>query len=124
MSPAWDIELPEIGVHRSRQEKDHNNLIIISKLFEYKPTRRDSNMSFKCSASTENSEINTTWAPLLNHSPIAAQTFNVEYPPLGLGAFQEAQLSGNQVEITAVRGRQAFISIDFEAEPPPRIGWF
>ena len=124
MSPAWDIELPEIGVHRSRsrQEKGQNNLLIISKLFEYKPTRWDSNMSFKCSASNENSAKNTTWAPLLNHSPIVSQIFKVEYPPRGLKAFQEAQYSGNQVEITAVRGSQAIVSIDFEAELPPRIG--
>ena len=51
-----------------------------------------------------------------------SQTFNVKYPPLALKEFQQAQYSGNQVEITAVRGKQAIVSIDFEAEPPPRIG--
>lgn len=76
-------------------------------------------MNFKCLASNKEHVNNIS---LVTNQPLTlSEKFKVEYPPVGLAPFDEAQKSGNQVEITAVRGKQGSINIEFEAEPPPRI---
>ena len=93
----------------------------MSKLFEYKPTRRDSNLSFfKCLASKKDSANNIN---LDSDQPLTvSQKFRIEYPPVGLPPFDDVQTRGNQVGIIAVRGEEASININFKAEPPPRKG--
>ena len=77
-------------------------------------------MSFKCLAS--NKEYVSNISVVTNQPLTVSEKFRVEYPPVGLEPFYEAQKSGNQVPITVVRGQQGRINITFEAEPPPRKG--
>ena len=94
----------------------------MSKLFEYKATRKDSQKSFKC-ISTVDVPNNTSISNAARQLTISKE-FRVEYAPLGLGQFGEAQRSGRQIAITAVQGEDITITIEFEAEPSPTKGSF
>ena len=114
--------LPEIGVHRSIATEGNveDNLHSISKLFEYRPSREDSNKSFKCIAKVDETLVTNNYN-LKQHISVSEQ-FQVEYPPSGLDPFHEAQETGSQVVIEALKRDNIDIVIEFEANPLPSKG--
>ena len=115
-----DIRLKEVGAHKSNQYGT-DDLVTLSKLFEYIPTRNDSDKYFRCIAATDDSTNDISTA---NNDVLAiSEQFKVEYPPVGVGPFDEVQISGRQLTFTVTEGENAHIVIDFEAEPLPNRGW-
>ena len=112
----------EIGVHRSIATAGNvqDNLHSISKLFEYRPSREDSHKSFKCIAKVDETLVTNNYN-LKQHITVSEQ-FQVEYPPSGLDPFHEAQQTGSQVMIEAVKWNDIDIMIEFEANPLPSKG--
>ena len=114
-----DIQLKEIGVHKNHKY-DTSGLWTLSKLFEYNPTRNDSDKYFRCITTIDNSfsSQNTD----ANEQLSISEQFRVEYPPTGTGIFAEVQRSGRQQIITLTKGENANINIEFEASPLPNKG--
>lgn len=116
-------QLLEVSVHRGKTEEQYDEHSL-SKLFEYKPDRRDSNHYFRCIASVESSE--TPLDSGYGQEITIAEKIVVEYSPIGLAPFDESQRSGKQIVINAVNGKEARIKIDFDANPSPtsdQIKW-
>ena len=114
--------MPEIGVHRSIATEGNveDDLHSMSKLFEFRPSREHSHKSFKCIAKVDETLITTTYN--LKQPITVSQPFQVEYPPSGLDPFHEAQETGSQVIIEAVKWDNIDIVIEFEANPLPSKG--
>ena len=116
-----EIQLKEVGTHTSNKYGT-DDLVSLSKLFEYTPTRKDSDKYFRCIATIDESTRTTSTA--VNEQLAISEQFRVEYPPVGLGTFHEVQRSGRQLTFTVTEGENAYISIDFEAEPLPNRGLY
>jgi len=116
-----DIQLKEIGVHKNHKYDD-KGLWTLSKLFEYKPTRNDSDKYFRCFTTIDNSIISQNADA--NERLSISEQFRVEYPPTGIGIFAEVQRSGRQQIITLTKGENANINIEFDACPLPSRGWY
>ena len=112
-------QLPEVGVHKQKAIDD-NDIHSVSKLFEYKPDRKDSNNYFRCIAKIGNS--GALVGSGYNGQLTIAEQFQVEYPPVGLEPFHESQVSGREVIIDVVNGKDAIIQINFDANPSPNNG--
>ena len=112
-------QLPEVGVHKQKA-MEQNDIHSVSKLFEYKPDRKDSNRYFHCIAKIENSEALLDSG--YNGQLTISEQFQVEYPPYGLAPFDESQISGREIIIDAVNGKDAIIQIHFDANPSPNNG--
>ena len=59
---------------------------------------------------------------MLKNQITVSEKFQVEYPPSGLDPFHEAQETGSQVIIEAVKWNDIDIMIEFEANPLPSKG--
>ena len=59
---------------------------------------------------------------MLKNQITVSEKFQVEYPPSGLDPFHEAQETGSQVIIEAVKWNDIDIIIEFEANPLPSKG--
>ena len=59
---------------------------------------------------------------MLKNQITVSEKFQVEYPPSGLDPFHEAQETGSQVIIEAVKWDNIDIVIEFEANPLPSKG--
>ena len=115
-SAITSTQLSEVGVSRKKVDKD-NGIHSLSKLFEYKPERKDSNKYFRCEASIENS---TAVEDSGYHQEFTiAEQFRVEYSPLGLESFDDAQRTGREIIFDAVKGKDFTIIIPFDANPSP-----
>ena len=114
-----DIPLKGVGAHKSNKY-NKDNLVTLSKLFEYRPTRNDSYKYFRCIATID--ESTSTISTVVNEKQAISEQFQVEYPPVGLGQFHEVQRSGRQLTFTVTEGENAYIIINFEAEPLPNRG--
>ena len=112
-------QLPEVGVHKQKSI-EQNDIHSVSKLFEYKPDRIDSNKYFRCIAKIGNygALVDSEY----NGQLTIAEQFQVEYPPVGLEPFHESQVSGREVIIDVVNGKDAIIQINFDANPSPNNG--
>ena len=116
---SLDNQLLEVGIHRRNTANDYG-VNSMSKLFEYKPDRKDSNHYFLCVAKVENSE--SPFGSGYGQEVTIAEKIMVEYPPIGLQPFDESQRLGKQIIIDAVNGKEARIKIDFDANPSPTNG--
>jgi len=97
---------------------DKENVIqSLSKLFEYKPERKDSNNYFRCEASIENSTAIEDSG--FHQEFIITEQFRVEYSPIGLEPFDDAQRTGKEIIFDVVDGKDFTIEIPFDANPSP-----
>ena len=110
------IQLSEIVTH-SQRANDNNEIQSLSKIFEYKPERKDSNSYFRCVAMVEN--LRSSHEFIYNHELTIAEQFQVQYSPVGIKPFDDSQSSGRQIIIDVVNGKDIIIQVPFYANPSP-----
>ena len=108
--------LSEIGV-TTQKVVQGNGIHSFSKLFEYKPERKDSNNHFQCIARIENSTAVEDSG--YNQEVMITEQFRVEYSPIGLELFDDAQRTGREIIFDAVKGKDFTVEIPFDANPSP-----
>jgi len=122
-STIASTQLSEIGVSSQKVDRE-NGIHSLSKLFEYKPERKDSDNYFCCEASIKNST--TIEVSGYNQEFVITEQFRVEYSPIGLEAFDDAQRTGREIIFDAVKEKNFTIEIPFDANPSPsnyQIKW-
>ena len=115
-SIASNIQLAEISTHR----QNTNNKNSMSKVFEYKPKRKDSNNYFRCVGRIDNSGVSAD--SRYNQELSIEEQFQVEYAPVGLQPFYESQRSGREIIFDAVNEKEVIVQISFDANPSPSHG--
>jgi len=116
-------QLSEIGVSRQKVDRE-NGGPSLSKIFEYKPERKDSNNYFCCEARIENSTVVEDSG--FHQQFMITEQFRVEYSPIGLEKFDNTQRTGREMIFDAVKGKNFTIDIPFDANPSPsyyQIKW-
>ena len=109
-------QLSEIGAATQKVVQE-NDIHSLSKLFEYKPERKDSNNYFQCVARIENSTAIEDSG--YDQEFMITEQFRVEYSPIGLELFDDAQRTGREIIFDAVKGKDFTVEIPFDANPSP-----